>query len=76
MKTQSGCFGGSNSDETIDNIQEVTDLVDEITDPEVVSDETAANYQMALHYASMERRIRMLTWAVVFISAVLIIKEL
>lgn len=67
----------------IDDLREASETVESIlaTDaaPEAATPDGAtaaeAQYQFALHYASLERRIRLLTWAVVAVAIVLVLKE-
>lgn len=80
MITQSGCFGSNKPiDEQIDTVEEVSTVVDDImgtdTNPEG-SQQDAAAYVTAVYCAALENRIRMLTWAVVAIVVVLIIREM
>ena len=76
MKSQSGCFGGSNQvEDVIDTVEEVSAAVDDIATTVGTATDEAAAYQLAVHYASMERRIRLLTWAVAIIAIVLVLKE-
>lgn len=78
MTGVSGCFGGSNTytGEVIDNIDEVSVAVDDIvcdTRPEATKNQAA--YMLVQHYAYMEQRVRMITWAVVALAIVVLLKE-
>ena len=85
MYTQSGCFGSHNpagDNGVIDNVAEVSATVDEIlegeglpTTSEAPSAETQAATLLMRHYANLWKRVQMLTWAVVAIAIVLVIKE-
>lgn len=78
MIGESGCFGGSQpaANETIDNMAEVSAAVDDIiSDTGTVSSSASAAVVLARHYAYMERRVRMLTWAVVALAAVALLSE-
>lgn len=76
MSGVSGCFGQTKPD-TIDNAAEVSAAVDDIMGGAgAQADNSQAAFVMAQHYAFMEQRVRMLTWAVVALAAVLVMKEL
>ena len=80
MNGVSGCFGGTRpytNATVIDSLEEVSAAVDGIVNG---SDAPAGNAQaasvLAMHYACMEQRVRMLTWAVAALAAVVLLKEL
>ena len=76
MRSQSGCFGSSKQvDDVVDTVEEVSAVVGDIAATDAATAATEAACQLAVHYASMERRIRLLTWAVGIIAAVLVRKE-
>ena len=81
----SGVFGsqrGSAGNDTIDNLAEVSAAVDDIIEDVVVegAEPSAAAPTPAelfmQRYARMERRVTVLTWAVIALFAVLLAKEL
>lgn len=80
MITQSGCFGGGNpSSAPIDDLKEASQMVDDIVSSARQS--SSASNQAAIAGVTMllgqyARRIRLLTYAVLAIAAVLVIKEL
>ena len=77
MNGVSGCFGGAQptANETIDNAAEVSAAVDDIINDTATTDDNAqAAFVLAQHYAFMEQRVKMLTWAVVALAAVLVLK--
>lgn len=84
MIGQSGCFGSQPiANDTIDNAAETSAAVDEIIETVTNEVETntensqaAASLLLAQHYAYMEKRVRLLTWAVVAVAAYLMLKEL
>ena len=76
MTGVSGCFGGSQPAVAIDSVEEVSAAVDDIIDSSAESDNSQTAFLLAQHYASMERRVRMLTWTVVALAAVVLLKEL
>lgn len=80
----SGVFGsqrGSAGNDSIDNLEEVSSTVDDIIEDVVVEGAepstglTPAELFMR-RYARMERRVTVLTWAVVALFMVLLAKEL
>ena len=83
ITSASGLFGSKQpANDTIDNAAEVSAAVDAIIEDAVATnDDTAADpataaLMLAQHYAFMERRVKMLTWAVVALAAVVLLKEL
>ena len=76
----SGCFGGMDDVYPIDDIKEVETAVDEIVETETPSDTDpqaeAPNLALAQLVGQYVRRVRLLTWAVIVMAAVLVIKEL
>lgn len=80
MITASGCFGSPQpSNDTIDNVEEISSTVDGIIeniDENAGSDADTAASLLATHYLYMDKRIRLLTYAVVALAAVVIVKEL
>ena len=76
MRTQSGCFGSAKQGtaDVIDTLEEVSATVDDIVQTDGTS-ATAVACTAATLMASMERRIRLLTWAVAAIALVLVLKE-
>lgn len=74
----SGCFGDGGTAYPIDDIEEVEAAVSEIVETDTTGDEPAQAPNLALvqlvgQYA---RRVRLLTWAVVAMAALLVLKEL
>ena len=79
MNGVSGCFGGVQpaANATIDSLEEVSAAVDGIVNGSDAPDGNAqAASVLAMHYACMEQRVRMLTWAVLALAAVVLLKEL
>ena len=79
MTGTSGCFGSPKQDnETIDTLKDVYKTVDDITNenPGTETEEIPASYVLARHYVSLSQKVRLLTYAVVALAAVVIIKEL
>ena len=74
----SGCFGSSNLEYPIDDANEAAAAVEEIVVTDDGEEPTAPgpNLAMAQLVEQYVRRVRLLTWAVVAIAAVLIIKEI
>lgn len=76
----SGCFGGASA-YPVDDIEDVEAAVEEIIGQEPPSgngqaaDETP-DVAMALLVGQYVRRVRLLTWAVVVLAAVIAVKEL
>lgn len=79
MTTQSGCFGTARTaDEVIDDLEEVSSVVDDITTKDTGGDDTAsaqAAFDASKIIGQYVRRVRILTWAVVAIAIVLVLKE-
>lgn len=75
MTGVSGCFGGTDTN-NIDNMEDVSATVEEI----VANTSDNSNTDDALihlyYYQSVEKRIRMLTLAVVVLAIVVLSKEL
>ncbi len=64
----------------IDTLDEAAAAVDDILDgvtsePETDDTQATAAFMLA-HYAGMEHRVRMLTWAVVLLSVYIVLKEI
>lgn len=64
----------------IDTLDEAAAAVDDILDgvtsePETDDTQATAAFMLA-HYAGMEHRVRMLTWAVVLLAIYIVIKDL
>ena len=82
MITQSGCFGSQPTNNTIDNVEEVSSTVDGIiesmdgTQETVPGENTAALSLLTTHYLYMDKRVRLLTYAVVALSVVVLLKEI
>ena len=76
----SGCFGGSDTVYPIDDIEEVEAAVGEIVETETPAGEEPAaqapNLALAQLVVEYTRRVRLLTWAVIAMAAVLVIKEI
>lgn len=86
MITSTGGFFGRQAfgkQPTVDNLKEASETVESIITSEPATEATPsedgtaveAMYQFSLHYASLEKRIRLLTWAVVAIAIVLVLRE-
>ena len=80
MIGQSGCFGSIPNNETIDNAAELSAAVDGILETVAAEandeNQDVAALVMAQHYAYLNNRVRMITWAVVAIAAYIIFKEI
>lgn len=79
MLTQSGCFGSAPPvADVIDNVDEVSAMVDSIVSTEggATGDVSPTDYTTALRLACVERRARLLTWAVAAIVAVMVLREI
>lgn len=78
MMTNSGCFGGGKAADPIDDLEEasetVTDILNSENTPAAAADTTAVA-DVANLLGEYARRVRLLTWAVVAIVVVLVIKE-
>lgn len=88
MKNNSDIFGfdaqpdilDTYEPDPIDTLDEAAAAVDDIlggvtSEPETDDTQAAAAFMLA-HYAGMEKRVRMLTWAVVAMAAYLMLKDL
>ena len=79
MITQSGCFGRCATADPIDDIHEAADALGDILGTSGQQGTTAANDAavptMAALLDQYVRRVRLLTWAVVAIAVVLVMKE-
>lgn len=76
----SGCFGGTKTAYPIDDIDEAAAAVEEIvetTDPVPTEQQTepAPDLALAQLVGQYARRVRLLTWAVVAIAIMLVLKE-
>lgn len=76
----SGCFGGTKAAYPIDDINEAAAAVEEIvetTDPVPTEQQTepAPDLALAQLVGQYARRVRLLTWAVVAIAIMLVLKE-
>ena len=75
----SGCFGSSQSQAPIDDIDDVSQVVDDIVGtPEDEADvpvDPAPDLALAELVEQYVRRVRLLTWAVIALSIVAIIRE-
>lgn len=78
MMGVSGCFGAeAPANQTIDNVAEASATVDEIINDTVQGQESESMAPLlATHYVYMTRRVQLLTWAVVALAVVVLIKEL
>lgn len=77
MITNSGCFGGGKTTDPIDDLNEASEAVTDIinsADSPATADATAVA-DMANLLGEYAKRLRLLTWAVVAIVVVLVIKE-
>ena len=78
----SGCFGSDCQPEVIDNAAEVSAAVDDIMDgaacPQCDVDDgnQLAASLLLMHYAGMDRRVRLLTYAVVAMAVYILVKEI
>lgn len=79
MITQSGCFGHSATADPIDDINEAAEALGDIMgssgQPSGTAATDAAAPAMAALIEQYVRRVRLLTWAVVAIAVVLVMKE-
>ena len=79
MITQSGCFGSTKPvNDTIDNLKEASQVVDNITGQPVVETDPStaqAAADVAALLGQYARRLRLLTWAVVAVVVVLVLRE-
>lgn len=77
MTGVSGCFGGTTTN-NIDNVEDVSATVDEIIEKAGVnaSDNSEDAKVHLYYYISVEKRLRMLTLAVVALAIVVLSKEL
>lgn len=75
----SGCFGSMTNDpDPIDDIEEVAVAVDEIENTDTPQSDTssqAPSLALAQLVEQYARRVRLLTWAVIAIVVVLVIRE-
>lgn len=75
----SGCFGGASA-YPVDDVDDVAAAVEEIVETAQPANEQpvaeATDIDMALLVGQYVRRVRLLTWAVVVLAAVIAIKEL
>ena len=76
----SGCFGGmSKANDPIDDIDEAAVAVEEIVNTDSPADVAASEQAPSLALAQLvgqyARRVRLLTWAVVAIVVVMIMRE-
>lgn len=75
MKSQSGCFGFDLSD-PIDDPREAEQVVDDIVATNEEAEEAASEIQpMLVVLSEYLKRVRILTWAVVAIVIVMIMRE-
>lgn len=76
----SGCFGDGGTSYPIDDIEEVEAAVSEIVESDTASVEAASalapNLALDMLVDRYDRRLRLLTWAVVAMAALLVFKEL
>ena len=78
MITQSGCFGSNKPAAVIDDINEAAAAVSAIAGTTPVENGTAtaqAAADVAALLGQYARRLRLLTWAVVAIAVVLVMRE-
>ena len=80
--TPSGILDSYEPD-TIDTIDETADAIEDIIDDaDADTTDTSGESQqvvaclLAQHYAYMEKRVRLLTWAVIALAAFIVAKEL
>ena len=76
----SGCFGGAKTAWPVDDIEEAAAAVEEIVDTDVTvptepQPEQAPDLEMAQLVGQFVRRVRLLTWAVVAMAFLLVLKE-
>lgn len=76
----SGCFGGAKVDYPIDDVDEAAAAVEEIvetTDPVPTEQQPgpAPDLALAQLVGQYARRVRLLTWAVVAIAIMIVLKE-
>lgn len=81
MTGTSGCFGTQPKTETIDNVAEVSEAVDAIIGTPEASEPdngpaSAPDMAASMLVVQYVRRVRLLTWAVAIIAAILVIKEI
>ena len=76
----SGCFGGGGTPFPIEDITEVEAAVGEIVENDSPTGDAQAaqapNLALAQLFGQYVRRVRLLTWAVVAIAIILVIKEM
>ena len=78
MSGVSGCFGGPRQDEgaAISNVEDVSQAVEGILE-DTGSDSSGNDAFVLMQYCSfVERRVRMLTWAVVALAVVVVLREM
>lgn len=80
MITQSGCFGQSRTPDPIDDINEAAEAMSGIIDSanQQTPTETpgAAMPALAVLMGQYARRVRLLTWAVVIMAVVIVMREI
>lgn len=80
MITQSGCFGLSRTPDPIDDINEAAeamgDIIDSANQQSPMEATGAAMPALAVLIGQYVNRVRLLTWAVVIMAVVIVVKEL
>lgn len=80
MITQSGCFGQSRTPDPIDDINEAAEAMEGIIDSanQQIPTENpgAAMPALAVLMGQYAKRVRLLTWAVVIMAVVIVMREI